>query len=321
MTRPIQEAEPLPPPDRDSVLGAAGRIRGVAHRTPIHTSRILDEELGCSVHLKCETFQRTGSFKFRGAYNALASLPAESRARGILTYSSGNHAQAVALAGRLLGCAVTVVMPRSAPAVKRQATEGYGAAVVTYDPGREIREEVALRLASERTLSVIPPYDHPRIVAGQGTAALELLEDVPELELILAPCGGGGLLSGTALAASADPGCLVVGVEPALADDATRTFRTGVLHTVENPPTIADGLRTPSLGAVTWPIIQRHVHDMLTVSEDQIVDAMRFLWSRAKLVVEPSGAVALAALRANPEIGAGKRVGVILSGGNVDLPV
>jgi threo-3-hydroxy-L-aspartate ammonia-lyase len=297
------------------------RLEGRANRTPIHTSRTLDEMVGARVLVKCENFQRSGSFKFRGAFNALSLLSPTERARGVLTYSSGNHAQAVALVGRLLGIGVTVVMPTDAPAAKRSATVGYGAEVIAYDPSTETREDVAEAVRAERGATLIPPFDHPAVVAGQGTATLELLEDAGELDLLLVPCGGGGLLAGAALAASSMAGCRVIGVEPEVADDATRSFRTGTIHTVRNPPTIADGLRTPSLGAVTWPVIRQRVDEMVTVSESEIVDSMRFLWSRMKLVVEPSGAVALAALLSDPSLGSGGRVGVLVSGGNVDLAV
>ncbi|HEX7239687.1 MAG TPA: threo-3-hydroxy-L-aspartate ammonia-lyase [Longimicrobiaceae bacterium] len=307
-------------PDFGSVRDAAERLRGVAHRTPVLTSRTLDERTGARVFLKCESFQRGGAFKFRGAYNAMSRLGEAERRAGVLTFSSGNHAQATALSGRLLGARVTVVMPENAPVSKVEGTRGYGAEVVLYDPLRDSREEIAARLRDERGMSLIPPYDHPDVVAGQGTAALELLEETGGLDWLLAPCGGGGLLSGTALAArGASPGCRVVGVEPELADDATRSFRTGELQRTHNPPTIADGLRTPSLGAVTFPLVRAHVDDMRTVSEDAIVEAMRFLWTRMKLVVEPSGAVPLAALLGGVDGVEGKRVGVIVSGGNVDL--
>jgi threo-3-hydroxy-L-aspartate ammonia-lyase len=308
-------------PTLATVREAAESLRGVANRTPVATSRLLNERTGASVHLKCENLQRSGSFKFRGAFNAVSRLTADRRRDGVVTYSSGNHAQAMSLVGRLLGVRVTVVMPADAPAAKREATAGYGAEILLYDPDRETREEVAERIRAERGAVLIPPYDHPDIVSGQGTAALELLEEVEGLDLLLAPCGGGGLLSGSALAASAAPGCRVVGVEPEVADDATRTFRTGSLHRVRNPPTIADGLRTPSLGEVTWPIIASRVDDMVTVSEREIVEAMRFIWTRMKLIVEPSGAVALAALLSRKTDAAGSRVGALLSGGNVDLAV
>ncbi|MBV9773670.1 MAG: threo-3-hydroxy-L-aspartate ammonia-lyase [Gemmatimonadetes bacterium] len=314
------ESTPLPLPTFDSVRDAVGRIRGVAHRTPVITSRTLDDTTGARVFLKCENLQRMGAFKFRGAYNALSRLGEAERAAGVLTFSSGNHAQATALSGRILGVRTVVVMPDNAPASKVAATRGYGAEVILYDPARDSREEIAGRLRDERGMTLIPPYDHPDVIAGQGTAALELLEECGPLDYLFAPCGGGGLLSGTALAAGgAAPGCRVVGVEPALADDATRSFRTGELQRVHNPPTIADGLRTPALGSYTFPLVRAHVAEMRTVSEEEIVASMRFLWTRTKLVVEPSGAVSLAPLLAGiPEL-AGKRVGVILSGGNVDL--
>jgi len=310
---------PLEPPTLQSVRHAADRLAGVANRTPVVTSRTLDQLTAARVFLKCESLQRTGSFKFRGAYNTLVTLPGELRKRGVLTYSSGNHAQAMALAGALVGTHVTVVMPTNAPRAKVEATRGYGATIVLYDPESEVREEVAGRLAGERELTIVPPFDHPQVVSGQGTAALELLADAGPLDMIFAPCGGGGLLSGSALAARSVEGCEVVGVEPEVADDATRTFRTGILHTTRNPPTIADGLRTPSLGVVTWRVIREHVAQMRTVSEGRIVEAMRFLWTRMKLVVEPSGAVALAGVLGHPDLVRGRRVGVLVSGGNVDL--
>ncbi|HEX8271163.1 MAG TPA: threo-3-hydroxy-L-aspartate ammonia-lyase [Longimicrobiaceae bacterium] len=307
-------------PDFGDVRAAAARLRGVAHRTPVVTSRTLDTLAGATVLLKCENLQRGGAFKFRGAYNAVSKLSGAERRAGVLTFSSGNHAQAVALTGRILGVKTAVVMPDNAPAAKVEATRGYGAEVILYDPATGSREELAARLREERGMTLVPPYDHADVVAGQGTAALELLEEAGPLDAVLAPCGGGGLLSGTALAARAvAPGCRVVGVEPELADDATRSFRTGELQRVVNPPTIADGLRTPYLGTITFPLVRAHVDDMRTVSEAGIVEAMRFLWTRTKLVVEPSGAVPVAALLAGiPEL-RGARVGVVLSGGNVDL--
>lgn len=303
-----------------AILAAAERLRGHAHRTPIHRSRTLDALAGAEILLKCENFQRGGAFKFRGAFNAISLLSAEQRARGVITYSSGNHAQAIALAGRLLGVQTTVVMPDNAPAIKRAATEGYGARVVPYDPATGDRQQIAEALAAERGYTIIPPYDDANIVAGQGTAALELLQDAGALDWLLVPCGGGGLLSGSAIAAKGlAPQCRVVGIEPELADDATRSFHTRTLHTVHNPPTIADGTRTPSLGAVTFPLVLEYVDDMRTVSEDAIVEAVRFLFYRAKLVVEPSGALGVAALLSGA-IQASGRVGVILSGGNIDGP-
>ncbi len=304
----------------DDVARAAERLQGVAHRTPVATSRTLDERLGASLFLKCENLQRIGAFKFRGAYNAIARLSPEERARGVLTYSSGNHAQAIALASRLLGVSATIVMPNNAPVAKRRATEGYGASIVSYDPAKEKREDIAERMLRESHPALVPPYDHADVIAGQGTAARELFEDVGELDLLLVPCGGGGLLSGSALSArTLSPGCRVVGVEPEAGDDATRSFKTGVLHTVDNPKTIADGARTPYLGKLTFPLILENVDDMLTVSDDDLVRAMRFVWERMKLVVEPTGVLALAAAMEERVDVAGHRVGIILSGGNVDL--
>jgi len=304
----------------EDVAEAAERLRGVAHRTPVATSRTLDERLEARLFLKCENLQRAGAFKFRGAYNAVAKLKAEERARGILTHSSGNHAQALALACRLLGAEATVVMPQDAPEAKRRATAGYGARIVSYDPAKERREELSERLRAETGMVLVPPYDHADVIAGQGTAAKELIEEAGDLDLLLVCCGGGGLLSGCALAARRlSPRCRVIGVEPEAADDATRSFRTGALQTVDNPRTIADGARTPSLGSLTFPLVRAHVDDMVTVSDDDLVHAMRFVWERMKLVVEPTGVLALAAaLRGKVEV-AGRRVGVIVSGGNVDL--
>lgn len=304
-------------PTRSDVLSAADRLDGIAHRTPILTSSTVDRLVGAQVFFKCESFQRGGAFKFRGAYNAISRLDDASRRAGVVAFSSGNHAQAVALTSKLLGIRATIVMPVNAPRAKLDATREYGAEVVTYDPDADDREEIAARLRAERGLTLIPPYDHPDIIAGQGTAALELLQDRGPLDLILAPCGGGGLLSGTALAAS-EAGCRVVGVEPELADDAARTFRSGAIQRIRNPPTIADGLRTPSLGAITWPLIRERVHDIVTVAESEIVAAMRLHWTRMKLVVEPSGAVPLAALLHDESLRGAGRIGVIISGGNVD---
>jgi threonine dehydratase len=316
-------AEPVAPelPSLESVRAAARRLEGIAHRTPVMRSRTLEATVGGPVFVKCESLQRTGSFKFRGAYNAISRLDEEARRRGVLAFSSGNHAQAVALASRLLGARATIVMPTNAPVAKLAATRGYGAEVILYDPDETVREELAGQIRDERGLALIPPYDHPDVVAGQGTAALELLEETGGLDLLLVPCGGGGLLSGTALAATGSPGCRVVGAEPELADDAARTFHSGTLQRIHNPSTIADGLRTPSLGRVTWPLIREHVADIVTVSETEIVEAMRFYWTRMKLVVEPSGAVALAALLGREAAVAGRRVGIVISGGNVDLAV
>ena len=317
------EREPSLPDIFAEVLAAAERLDGVAHRTPVMTSRSLDERAGNTIYLKCENFQRAGAFKFRGAYNAISALSAEARARGVITHSSGNHAQALALAGRILGVAVTVVMPTDAPAVKRAATEGYGATVVLVDQKRNTREQVCDELIAAHGYTLVHPSDQVEIVAGQGTAAKELIEDVGSigcaLDYVTAPCGGGGLLSGAAVAAKhVLPSCRVIGAEPANADDATRSFKTGVLHTAHNPTTVADGLRT-SLGKVTFPLVRRYVDDMVTVTEEEIISTMYYLWTRVKIVVEPSGAVALAPLLHRGIGVEGKRIGVILSGGNVDV--
>jgi threonine dehydratase len=302
------------------VDAAAGRLKGVAHLTPVMTSRSLDERLGAEIFLKCENLQRMGAFKFRGAYNAMSLLSPKERGRGVVTFSSGNHAQAVALVGRILGIATVVVMPQDAPAIKRAATEAYGATVIAYDPAERSREEIARQLQQEHGHTLVPPFDHIDVVAGQGTAARELCGQVPELDMLLVPCGGGGLLSGCAISAKGlRPGCRVIGVEPELADDATRSFFSGTLHSVKNPPTIADGTRTPSLGSVTFPLVRRFVDDMQTVSEEAIKEAVRTLFYRTKLVVEPSGALGLAALLSE-KVRARGRVGVLLSGGNIDGP-
>lgn len=306
--------------DFEDVARAHERIAAHAKRTPVLTSSTIDATTGAQVFFKCENFQRMGAFKFRGAYNALAQLSAEERRRGVITYSSGNHAQAVALAGKLLGIPATIVMPADAPRVKLEATRGYGAELITYDPSQEDRETIARRVGAERGLTVVPPYDHPHIVAGQGTAAKELIEDAGPLDVLLVPCGGAGLLSGCAIAARRLlPDCRVIGVEPAAGDDATRSFRTRSLQTVRNPDTIADGARTPSLGKVTFPLVLHYVSDMLTVDDDELLRSMFFLWERMKIVVEPTGALGAAALLGKKLDAHGLRVGVVLSGGNVDL--
>ncbi|MFZ0611781.1 MAG: threo-3-hydroxy-L-aspartate ammonia-lyase [Desulfobacterales bacterium] len=302
-------------------IEAAGeRLRGQAAVTPVQTSRTLNRMAGTGILLKCENFQRVGAFKFRGAYNAVSRLSPAEKARGVVTFSSGNHAQAMALVGRLLGVATTVVMPADAPAIKRTATEAYGATVIDYDPLTASREELARGLEAERGFTMIPPFDHEDVIAGQGTAALEMIRLQSPLDALLVPCGGGGLLSGSAVAVKGvNPACRVIGVEPELADDATRSFRTGTLHSVHNPPTIADGTRTPCLGNITFPLIRKYVDDMQTVSEDDIIAAVRFLFYRMKLVVEPSGALGVAALLAG-RLSLRGNVGVILSGGNIDGP-
>ncbi|NMG19966.1 threo-3-hydroxy-L-aspartate ammonia-lyase [Brasilonema bromeliae] len=302
------------------VEAAAKRLAGIAHRTPVLTSRTVNERTNAQVFFKCENFQRTGSFKFRGAYNALSQLSEEQKQKGVLTFSSGNHAQATALAGQLLNIPTTIAMPDDAPAVKLSATRGYGGEVVLYNRKQTNREELAQTLLTERGGVMIPPYDHPHIVAGQGTAAKELIQEVGELDLLLVCCGGGGLLSGSAIATKAVlPNCRVIGVEPELADDATRSFHTKVLQTVNNPDTIADGARTPYLGKITFPLVLHYVDDMVTVSEEAILRTMFFLWERLKIVVEPTGVLAAAALLEGVVKVPGARVGVIISGGNVDL--
>ena len=307
-------------PTFSDIESAARQIAGAAHRTLIATSRTINERTGAEVFFKCENLQRGGAFKFRGAYNALSRLDASARARGVVTFSSGNHAQAIALAGQLLDIPRVIVMPSDAPAVKRIATEGYGGEVVLYDRDLEDREAIGRRLAEARELTLIPPYDHPHIIAGQGTAARELLDEVGALDYLFVPCGGGGLLSGSAIAARAiAPACKVIGVEPAAGDDATRSFRTRALQTVNNPKTVADGARTPSLGTLTFPLVLEHVTDMTTVDDPTLLRTMFYLWERLKLLVEPTGALGAAAMFQGAPPIRGRRVGVILSGGNVDL--
>jgi len=310
-----------PPIGIEDVRAAAARLAGVARRTPVMTSGTFDGMVGAACVFKCENFQRVGAFKFRGAYHALSSLSDDEKARGVVTFSSGNHAQAVALAGRLLGIRRVIVMPRSAPRVKLAATRGYGAEVVEHEPSETAREAVAEEIAQREGLVVIPPFDHPHIAAGQGTAALELIEDAGPLDALVAPVGGGGLISGCAVAAKAlNPACRVIGVEPEAGDDGVRSFREKRLVTIEAPETIADGARTPSLGPrVTLPTILALVDEMVTVPDAALVRAMRFLWGRMKLVVEPTGALATAALMEGVVSAPGERVGVIISGGNVDL--
>ncbi len=302
----------------ERIQAARQRLKDVAHQTPIMTSATLDRMVGAQVYFKCENFQRIGAFKFRGAYNSIVQLTDAEKARGVITFSSGNHAQAVALVGRLLQIKTTIVMPDDAPATKRAATEGYGAAVIEYDPERASREDIAREFERDHGYVMIPPFDHREVIAGQGTAALEMFESLGDLDMLLVPCGGGGLLSGCAAAARGmAPRCRTIGIEPALADDATRSFRSGTLQRVHNPPTIADGTRTPSLGRITFPLVLETVADMQTVPESAIVEAVRFLFYRMKLVVEPSGALGLAALLCGA-VKAQGRVGVVLSGGNID---
>ncbi len=302
----------------DDVLAAAQRLDGVAHRTPVVTSHTLDERTGARVFLKCENLQRMGAFKFRGAYNRIAALDETARARGVVAFSSGNHAQGVALAARLLGAPATIVMPEDAPQSKLAATRGYGAEVVLYDRRTMNRGAIADGLARERGATLVPPYDDPYVIAGQGTCALELCGDV-ELDALLVPVGGGGLLSGCALAAtSLAPGIALYGVEPEAGDDFAQSFARGERVEIAVPETIADGQQTTMPGALTFPIVRRLCAGILTVSDDEIRATMRLVFERLKLVVEPSGACALAALLFGKVDLRGKRVGVVLSGGNVD---
>ena len=299
--------------------GARRALAGVAHRTPVVTSATLDRLVGARVFLKCENLQRMGAFKFRGAYHLVSRLAEPVRRRGLVAFSSGNHAQAVALVGRLLDAPATIVMPSFAPVPKLEATRGYGAEVLFYDRMGEGREALAERLARERGLTLVPPFDHPDIVAGQGTAAYELIEEAGPLDLLLVPVGGGGLISGSALAAKhLAPGCRVIGVEPAGGDDGVRSFKAGRRVRVEEPETIADGARTPSLGALTFELIRRSVDDLVAVPDVELIRAMRLVWERMKLIVEPTGVLGLAALTSGAVDARGLRVGVILSGGNVD---
>jgi threonine dehydratase len=308
-------------PGYTDVEAAAARLEGVAHRTPVATSREFNARTGCEAYFKCENLQRMGAFKFRGAYNALSRLEGAARERGVVAFSSGNHAQAVALAGQLLAIPAVIVMPADAPSVKVAATRGYGAEVVLYDRARgEDREQVAQRIAGERGATLIPPYDHADIIAGQGTAAKELVEDVGALDQLFVCCGGAGLLSGCAIAARhLSPGVQVIGVEPRAGDDAARSLHTRTLQRVDNPQTIADGARTQCLGTLTFPLVLEHVHDIVTVTDAELVEAMRFLWERMKLVVEPTGALATAGVLSGPLDVRNRRVGIIISGGNVDL--
>jgi len=319
MTGDFADKNPFPVCFAD-VEAAAKRLQGKAFKTPVLTSETLNKQTNSQVFFKCENFQRTGSFKFRGACNALMQLSEAEKLRGVVTFSSGNHAQAIALAARLLAIPATVVMPADAPKVKQEATRGYGAEIILYDRTQVSREELAAQIAGERNLTIIPPYDDARVIARQGTAALELIAEVGELDLLLVCCGGGGLLSGCAIAAKTlSPQCRVIGVEPDRADDAARSFRTKTLQTVSNPDTIADGARTPSLGKLTFPLVLHYVDDMATVSEAEIRKTMFFMWERMKIVVEPTGVLAAAALLSGVVKAENMTVGVIVSGGNVDL--
>lgn len=309
-----------PLPTYADVEAAAARIEGFAHRTPVHTSRTLNELVGAEVFVKCENFQRMGAFKFRGAFNALSKFSPEQRKAGVVAFSSGNHAQGIALSAKILGMPATIVMPHDAPEAKVAATKGYGANVVVYDRYSEDREAIGKRLADEQGLTLIPPYDHPDVLAGQGTAAKELFEEVGALDTLFVPLGGGGLLSGTALSTRAlAPHCVLYGVEPEAGNDGQQSLRSGAIVHIDTPKTIADGAQTQHLGHYTFGIIKRDVDDILTASDAQLVNAMKFFAARMKMIVEPTGCLGLAAVLGTKGSLQGKRVGVIVSGGNIDL--
>ncbi|WP_033355326.1 threo-3-hydroxy-L-aspartate ammonia-lyase [Burkholderia ubonensis] len=310
----------LPAPTFDDVTDAAARLVGAAHRTPVLTSRTADARTGATLFFKCENFQRMGAFKFRGAYNAIAHFDAEQRKAGVITYSSGNHAQAIALAAKLAGIRATIVMPHDAPAAKLEATRGYGGEVITYDRYTESREEIGARLAQERGMTLVPPYDHPHVIAGQGTAAKELIDETGPLDLLVVCLGGGGLLAGSALSAAAlSPDCRIIGVEPEAGNDGQQSLARGEVVHIATPRTIADGAASTHLGAYNFPIIRRLVEQIVTVSDAQLVETMRFFAERMKMVVEPTGCLAAAAVLDGVLPVEGKRVGVLVSGGNVDL--
>jgi threonine dehydratase len=303
------------------VEAAARRLEGIAHRTPVMTSRTADASADARLFFKCENLQRGGAFKFRGAYNAIATLSDDERRQGVIAYSSGNHAQAVALAGRLQGAAATIVMPKDAPGAKVAATRGYGGEIVFYDRYTESREEICAALARDRGLTTIPPYDHPQVIAGQGTAALELFRSIGELDVLLVSLGGGGLLAGSALAAKAlSPRCRVIGVEPEAANDGQQSLRAGHVIRIPVPRSIADGALTTYIGGHNFPIIRALVEDIVTVSDRMLVETMRFFAERMKIVVEPTGCLGAAAALSKRHHRPGERVGVLISGGNIDLP-
>lgn len=307
-------------PTYDDVAAAAARLEGHAHRTPVMTSRTIDEALGAQVFFKCENLQRMGAFKFRGAFNALSRFDATQRSNGVVAFSSGNHAQAIALSARILGIPATIVMPQDAPAAKMAATRGYGGNVVTYDRYTEDREQIGRELAEKHGLTLVPPYDHADVIAGQGTAAKELFDEVGPLDAVFTPLGGGGLLSGTALATRAlSPHAKLYGVEPEAGNDGQQSFRSGSIVHIDTPRTIADGAQTQHLGNLTFPILRRDVDDILTATDAELVDCMRFFATRMKIVVEPTGCLSFAAARRMKDELKGKRVGIVISGGNVDL--
>ncbi|MBA0204779.1 threo-3-hydroxy-L-aspartate ammonia-lyase [Pectobacterium aroidearum] len=307
-------------PTFDDVVAAAERIAGYANKTPVMTSRTVNDVFGAEVFFKCENFQRMGAFKFRGAMNALLQFSDEQKAAGVVTFSSGNHAQAIALSAKLLGIPATIVMPHDAPAAKVAATRGYGGNVVEYNRYTEDREQIGRDLAEKHGLTLIPPYDHPHVIAGQGTATKELLEETGELDALFVCLGGGGLLSGSALSArQLSPHCKIYGVEPLAGNDGQQSFRSGSIVHIDTPNTIADGAQTQHLGNHTFPLIRQNVDDILTVTDDDLIDAMRFYAERMKIVVEPTGCLSFAAAHNLRESLRGKRIGIIISGGNVDI--
>lgn len=307
-------------PTYDDVVAASACIKDHAHKTPVMTSRAVDEEFGGQVFFKCENLQRMGAFKFRGGFNALSRLGPPQRKAGVVTFSSGNHAQAVALSAQILNIPATIIMPLDAPAGKVAATKGYGGKVVVYDRYTDDREQIGRDLAEKHGLTLIPPYDHPDVLCGQGTAAKELLEEVGPLDALFVPLGGGGLLSGCALATRAlAPACRLYGVEPEAGNDGQRSFRTGSIVHIDTPRTIADGAQTQHLGQVTFPIIQRDVDDILTATDTELIDCMAFIATRMKLIVEPTGCLGFAAARNMRHALKGKRIGIVLSGGNIDM--
>ena len=318
--RPMPDASSTTLPTFDDILAASQRIAGQAHRTPVMTSRTIDGEVGARLFFKCENFQRMGAFKFRGGFNALSRFDEAQRKAGVVTFSSGNHAQAIALAARILGIPASILMPHDAPVAKMDATRGYGANVIVYDRYTEDREALGRQLADGRGMTLIPPYDHPDVITGQGTAARELFDDVGELDYLFVPTGGGGLLSGSCLAAGAlSPGCKVYGVEPAAGNDGQQSLAAGKIVHIETPRTIADGAQTQHLGNYTFAIIRRDAAGIVTATDDELVECMRFFASRMKMIVEPTGCLGLAGVRSGKVDVRGKRVGIVISGGNVDL--
>lgn len=305
----------------DDIVSAHQRIAGIAHRTPVLTSTTANEMTEAQVYFKCENFQRMGAFKFRGAYNAIAQFSPAQRTKGVIAFSSGNHAQAIALSARLLGVYAMIVMPSDAPDIKIAATRSYGGEVVLYDRYTEDREVIGRRLAEKHGLTLIPPYDHPHIMAGQGTVAKEFIEEIGDLDILITPLGGGGLLSGCAVAArTMNPHCVIIGVEPEAGNDGQRSFQSGQIVHIDTPATIADGAQTQHLGQYTFPVLHKLVDDIITVNDAQLVEAMKFFAERMKIFLEPTACLGAAAVFGKKVDVRGKKVGIVLSGGNIDLP-